>query len=868
MRNTGHLLRLRYERFRLSIQERSIYWRLRRKRRIWRFKATWLILGLRRRGSTGYSQLQTLVELVYKSVFWAIPGGALAAIFSFLPQFKRSNGVAIITPVPNIADASVAAYDGVLVAILTVTGLFLSLYFTNFNTVIGTLYVDVPENIRNLLIHEPLNRVATMMLTNLIVFTLLTLGGAVVFSVRPLVSIILVLIVGVLAIPMFAFVARRTLFFFNPTYLVTTAIENLAIASRGAVSTDPAGFDMAIQNDRMRVAHEEAQKLMSIGRIVVDKRNLRRDSLNPLIGVSMGFLAEYVRRKRLIPIESAWYQRTPKHRYLYLANPLDVQLALETYTDLQPEQIANANWLESNLLTFLEDMFQRLVKDSDYLVASEIVGTSHIAFDELGAEHQIEMAARSMLVLYRSLCQCLNAQESTLSRTRRLEQLQLISDLSFLPITILLSFFKRLRNLNISSLTDEVKRIDWQDEKDLYVRDLPTYILPSLNQLRRKLEFELETEGGVVSASWYVCQLAVHPVAESLNNQLTALKGLLHDFYITESSKLVEAEMHEAAMLLITRGLEYCHKLEHHSESLFAKMRIIEGYRILKDLPIAEVDDQATIKEIAGLKRELIINVTRCIPKLLDNNLFHSDDTPDLLGQAVRLLGEAYYKALESGDAILAGLIFQSYFPGVLAARDAVALETVDWQPPQNIRFTLEPISDLLALSGYAYLFSEFHQNASLWDSCMNTWSMYLANTKMHESLSSVVQLIALSKRSLMLAVLSHTRENWRQKFQQTLKNLPLLPLDKTGERMGFHIFVRRHPSLCIRTVAPKEDFAYMHFEPDDIFFDMYLTEKLPFRKSDWPGRRDVRQSIEDQRELEAQYGFQPEDFEDIADAD
>ena len=216
MRNTRQLVTLRIERLRLSFQKRRSFWRLRRRKRIWQFNVTWLISRSRRLGSSGRSQLQTLMELVVKSVFRALPGGALASIFSLLPQFVRSAGVETLTAFPNVPDTSVAAYDGALVAILTVTGLFLSLYFTNFNTVIGTLYVEFPENIRSLLINEPVNRVATMLLTNLIVFTLITLGGAVAFSVRPLVSMVLVLIVGVLVVPMFAYVARRTLFSLIP----------------------------------------------------------------------------------------------------------------------------------------------------------------------------------------------------------------------------------------------------------------------------------------------------------------------------------------------------------------------------------------------------------------------------------------------------------------------------------------------------------------------------------------------------------------------------------------------------------------------------------------------------------------------------
>ncbi len=870
MRNFRQLITLRYERFLLSLKERPQYWRLRRRNRIWQFNLTWLTFRSRRLGSSCYSQLSALTQLVRKSAFRAIPGIALASIFSLLPHFMRSAGVEAPLLFSNVVDndTAVVAYDGALVAIITVTGLFLSLYFTNFNTVIGTLYVDVPENIRNLLINEPVNHVATLLLTNLIVFTLITLGGAVVLNVRPVVSMILALVVGLLAVPMFAYVARRTLSFFNPTYLVRSIVAELDAALREVVSTSPVAHDPSIQDYRMRFANAEARKLRSLGRIVAEKRHLRRDSLTPLVGVALDFLAVYLRRKRQIPIDSAWYAKRERHKYWYLADPNETLLALNTYTSLQPEQSPDFLWLESTLLTFFEDIFQSLLDDSDYLVAAEAVRASHVAFGGLGAEHQIDAAAKSVLALSQSLHSNLAAQEPTLSRTTPTEQLQLISDIGSLPITILLSFFKPLRTLDIAALMGEVQEIDWRDGKNLYARGFPTYMLSNLDYLRNRIEFEFEIEGEIVSAPWYVCQLAAHPVAESLKNQLTALLDLGRECYVTQSSNLIDAEMHGAAMLLIAYGLEYCHKLEHHSEVLFEKMRIIEGYRILKELPFAEIDDQVTLQEIAGKKRELIINVAKCIPNLSDDDFFSNDDTLDLLGQAVKTLGEEYFKALESGDGELASLIFQSYFPGVLAARDAVVAETSDWQPPQNIRFIGEPISDLLALSGYAYLFSELHQERSLWDSCVKIWNQHLDDSEINRSLLAMVKLVALARKSITLFVYSFTRSNWQQCFERTLKDLPLSPMGNRGGRLAFQSYVRRHPSLCIRAVAPAENFHSMVYDPEDVFVDMYLAEKLELDKSQWLGYLNLGKAMEDQRELEARYEFRLDNLAGAADAD
>ena len=392
-------------------------------------------------------------------------------------------------------------------------------------------------------------------------------------------------------------------------------------------------------------------------------------------------------------------------------------------------------------------------------------------------------------------------------------------------------------------------------------------MLSNLDSLRQRIELELQMEGEVISAPWYICQMAVHPVAESLREQLAALIDLGHDYYVEESSNLIDADMHHAAMLLITSGLEYIHKLEHHSEVLFEKMCAIENYRILKELPLAEIDNQDVGQKLTDLKRNLIINVTRCIPKLINNDFFRNDDTPDLLGQAVKTLGEEYFKALESGDGELASLIFREYFPGVLAVGRAVAEETVDWQPPQNIRFISEPMFDLLALSGYAYLFGEFRRDLSLWDTCTEVWEQYLGNAEMYKRLAFMVKLVALAKNELMLTVLSFTRESWHKKLQNILRELPLLQLNMDGEPSAFPRFVRSHQSICIRTIAPTEEFSSMHYKPEDIFVDMHLADKLQLDTSRWLGYLNLSKHIEYQRELEARCDFRLEDIEDAANA-
>jgi hypothetical protein len=65
--------------------------------------------------------------------------------------------VLLLLPFPEIQDKYIDNYDNFLIAVASITGIFLSLYFTGLNTVIGGLYAKSPKPVRELLIQERVN---------------------------------------------------------------------------------------------------------------------------------------------------------------------------------------------------------------------------------------------------------------------------------------------------------------------------------------------------------------------------------------------------------------------------------------------------------------------------------------------------------------------------------------------------------------------------------------------------------------------------------------------------------------------------------------------------------------------------------------
>src|SRR6202034_445323 len=102
-------------------------------------------------------------------------------------------------------------------------------------------------------------------------------------------------------------------------------------------------------------------------------------------------------------------------------------------------------------------------------------------------------------------------------------------------------------------------------------------------------------------------------------------------------------------------------------------------------------------------------------------------DIPDYLGQAVHRSGEACFEALAQNDPELFRQLFGPYFFGVFAVIERLRPQVADWSDIGTaLTWMTEPLIDLIDLSGYALIFSEYHANQTLWDECRDIWNAYL----------------------------------------------------------------------------------------------------------------------------------------------
>ncbi len=862
------MFRNRLQILRLRLLETQWYWQLKRFWENLRFGLELRAVNFRAGISAHTSTIAAVWRLIRTSSSSTVPGAIFAIILALAT--KLPFGVepeTFVNILDEIKPESAAAYDSLLAVVLTAAGLFLTLYFSNFNTVIGRLYSEYPENVRRLLIDEPQNRAALLALTNFVVFTLVTLGCGAGLGIRAKSSLLAVVAGGTAIVPIFAFVARRTLFFFDPTHLAHTAIDSLAAASSEVTADRPLAFDARVQRHRANVAAAELDKLHALTRIAADKRNFRRDSLCALLTVVFSFLPEYQRRKRSIPTSSNWYRETVQHKDWYLAGITDLQVALNSAIGLMPDSVRDSDWLEKSLVGLLEQCFERTVLEQDWPVAYRILDISRLLFERLGAGCQLGIVTESFRSLRTSMEQHGFRSDKELSKEDQLDRLQAIAELNMLAKHILLSFFNELRALDPSSYMHRVRSLDWQTEDDVYSGDMPPFTLAQMEYLRDRLRFEIDVEGEIVSPEWYLSQLALQPIAEMLDTQLKELIGLGKSFYVDWPDKLTNAGLYRGAIMTTLDGLEYFHKLRFHASAIYERMEIVEQNRVMEALAGPKIEQNAVNAEIHALERQLHLNLAKLVQYFATDTYEEWDEVPDQLGHVVTALANAYFEGLMSNDVELCGDLFGRYIVGNVCVRESLGTKSSALQYPGDLVSVAEPTLELLALSGFTYLLSEYHQEPALWQSCVDFWRRLIGAPEFQGNFAAEIQLTDAAKRVHLLSGRSMLRNSWKQNFDTLIADLPSKLLDRGAAPIWIETEVTLHPSLCIRALTGGDlPFGVALFDPEDVFLDVFLADELELDRSNALRMSDVKELVRHQAEFEAQHGFVFELDEDIID--
>lgn len=719
------------------------------------------------------------------------------------------------------SNVNTSTFEATLAGLLAMSGVLLGLYLAAVSLVAGTVYARVPDDVRQVLLRAKVANIylgALVLLASVCTVLLVARSLGISPGVFQLLLVSLLALASILCFPVLALYVLR---FFDPGQLTPelqrTLTNQIRSASpRGSMWRDPA-FQRHYQQRASEALRTYKQLLKLIGSAGQGTNALRRAGFETL-----SLLRWYAPKKAGIPTTSLWFERSPQFKRLSVVSSSELLLSLQTGTAIQPDQVPDPLWIERELCQTLGRGLHDLGQRGDFEGANSL-GTA--LGETVGYLAESLFLDEALLLL----------QELKLPLSRAPQDTSLSANLRAMPedfrfylsvaelrgygvVSLLVGFYKALAQLKVDAVRRNVSRISWKNSKTIYQCVVPQSVLQRLEWLAPRLDFELRVEGQLISPTWYIDQMVGEAFAHFLADALKTLSALLEEAFLPIASEMHQTGRSVIAAQILQKGIEAFEKLLHYLPEMRKCHEELSQLHTVKDFPWPTIDWDLSKEHLKASRDKIISTFASCAPDLA--KVPPPPLLPDYFGHCYAITCDECYFAMAQGNSRLFEDLYPKCFAMCFLAQSRAKQDPQAAEPLAQAVFTIDPLVDLLELSGYAIVFEELesHGYSSVVEAA---WSDYLSKFADVNTLAPIFATAAHFASSLLIGMPPREtiRFRWRQDMQAQLRNRGMpdeLDPDWFEEEP-------QHPSPIIRALSRGSFFN----EPSDVFLVCYLQANL-----------------------------------------
>jgi hypothetical protein len=821
-----------------------------RQRRFWQARTAAKRLGFlfaRRRFGTAFSFQEAKAKftaLPYLLRNALIPIAIALALVVLMDVFNED--VQAVTRSWGWPAIDPNAYDALFETIAAVTGVFLALYFTAVSNVAASVYVNVPHDIRALIVRDKLGNlyvtgVAFTMAISVLLVVAHALAGRM-YTLGPVVGALLA------AFSIFAFIrlGQRAFYLADPTRLADTLASDFASWFRRARVDGWKPDDRSFQEHYRRQARQSTDSLASLLAIAGDQPHLRGGSVRQLVRSVVRVLFHYLSLRNQVPSESKWFGERYEHKQWYLAEGTELDMATETNTMLSPNAVPDVTWVEDGLLAAIVELVDKDLGARDYEDAYMTVAALEPIWERLGRGWSVKDGIRWLNVMTeRATAKFSESPAPPL--TERPGSVPAFWDaLAMLPMTLELGFHRDIADRPIAELRKTIEEADWDNAATPYGLGLPQMVVSELALVQRGRAFEkaVAAPPETRTPGWYARERAFYAYERAFREQVEALLDMLVTWFPSTAKSLHEKGLPDAAGAVVSRGFETVWKLERHAAEWQQVFEELRQEPLLVDFVRLPWEWDPVHKKIGSLRSALLRQFAVSVPAQAIRQ--RDPAVPDYLGEAIHRISWGCFDALRENDADLFKELFPTFLVGVLAIVDRIRPQVQEWQPSLAATAMSEPMTDALELSGHALIYSELHRNPALWEACEQPWRRLLEGDEGTARLQALALMHRHEQNLFGITPRSTGRTRWQMTLEQQLSELP-----RSRSSHPFRSGEVEHESPLIRRLAPEGDLGGMHYKVSEVFVVRFLEELpnaagLDFDIRDWMGG-ELRGDLDDE---------------------
>jgi hypothetical protein len=736
----------------------------------------------------------------------------LAHLYESLKLFRLDGGVS----------------GSLLSTLAQIAGVFLGLYFAAVGTLISARYSNVPSNVRELMFTDKLGNQYIKMVARFGAVATLLLGAQSIGVQIGLLNMVVVTILGVATILSFVSLGRRSFDFLDPRSLVSQLGPELISWIDRATKLHVFNRQQSFQAFYQKQAASLLKSYDGVVRVAAQDAVSRQHTLPYLAQNLLEIWVYYGKRKHYLESNSFWFRRQHAYKNWLTTDFTETSIALNTGTTLPPKEVPDAVWFEKELGETFWFAYRALLEGNHLEQAAHVNLSAAEAIGRLAECMLVSEAAdlaNAWTPFFRSEARKTIGRDDVMGQEGRdlVQRLRMVDCYAFGAIRMLLSFVNSVSGASSERLRIALSEPDWLSGDGIYKLNAPRTAIAALEQLRSQIDFERRVEGARITATWYLRQRAAFAYCSWYKESLDSLLTLFERSFGGDLDTLIAEKCWLAAASLSSRASEACNKFQHHLGRLKASHERWMEWRGRAEGDWPSVDWDSVAGRVSQLEERVEIATAALLVPL--SPLQKRAALPDFFGHALGTSTKSCFDAIASDRGRQVAKIFPSLFQASFLAHNRLKNELKE-QPLETILiFSTEPIDNLMELSGYAIIYSEFGPKDT-WQEVKATWDTYFKNAEDPQEIARwMLAVMQLRTEGFWQNPGAIQRTSWKQSFEQDMRRRGLRE-DPYG---GPHWNGRpqnQHKSPIVRTVLRDGMFSDM----SDVFLTVYLLQQ-PFTK-------------------------------------
>lgn len=810
--------------WRLRVVGTPRFWRRRRKQRELALRRGRLASQVRRWLGDTRSAIGAGWRLTISSLSRIVLAIVTVAVLEYLCALARQTPWGAASPLFAVTADDVQGLVSSLVgAAVAVAATLLGLYYTTVGVIASTIYKAVPGDVRDLFIRERASE------TYLKVVILTISGGVVVLVAGALgyrvagLTLVALGILAALTCVGLVVVTKRLFEYFDPSKLSAPLLKQIADGIRVATRSRTRALPQ-----RQSEAHLEVYRAVaSFGNLVEMISNTSlRNATSPvaLTRQLIAILSGYSSCKYMIPTDSSWWDRVPKHENWLTIDQTRLHLWLSTSVGAPPELQPDYLWLEHSVSRLLGRSLTVAFQSqagANALSMSEAVAnlvanlTARLQIDEA----LVVEAAWDRVVLEVTTTPAVAAVDAD-DYEVRLNQMAAAESL-VMPLTqMLLGLSHASRQIIERDLSAEFEAA-LSSPDALYHGMLPTGTRQMLESFSTAIRREKKIEGRRITPGWWVDHLASRSMTEALLASEVGVLGAVRCRTMEQVVRFQEAGRADLAAVTGMASLELLHKIEFHepavrrAEAKLASFRnqntSIDRWPERPTPPIDAADERAAMLE----------KLSELLPELRKAKFDPRE--PDLYGQLYQFVVDGAFQAILANEKRRGLAMYAAALAEVDAARQRIAADLEEHENTIRTIYSVEPIITAMDLAGYALLMHELDGDG-IWTEVKAMWDgLVEGHTELAGFLLDCAKFV---DNTLAMTVGGLERSRRSTQMDRVFEAHGVGPQQRWSGWDRRHNQRRPHPSPIVSALAPRDlglrDDLYL------LFVIEYLRHHLP----------------------------------------